>query len=63
VRAFAYLVGFVCLEAMQCELVFFCPNGDSFDVELIGCPKYPDSNFRTIGDEDLFYRQVKAPGC
>jgi hypothetical protein len=43
--ASADLVGFVSLKAVQGKFVFLGPNCDSFDVQFIGCSKYPDGYF------------------
>ena len=56
-RALANLVGFVGLEAVQGELVFFGPDCDRFDTELIGSSKYPNGNFGTVCNKNFLDRQ------
>jgi hypothetical protein len=44
-RAAADLVGFVGLEAMQCQLVFFGPDGNRFQPQFVGGAKNADGDF------------------
>jgi len=47
------MIGFVCLEAMERQLVLLREDGDGTNAELGRGSKYPDSDFGAIGYQQL----------
>ena len=50
------LIGLVCLEAMETQLVLLGIDGDSGFAELVGGTADPDGNFTPVCDQDLLER-------
>ena len=55
------LIGFVSLETVQRQLVFFRPDGNRLDAKFIGGAKDTDGDFRTVGYENFGDGQCRTP--
>ena len=51
----ADLIAFICLEAMQCKVVFLGVDRRGLDPELRRPAHYPDGDFTSVCNEKLFY--------